>query len=190
MKITMREKEMTARIKRLEEELAAKDRIITFEKNTTSRQLDTFDMCKEIIDRYEEMYKEIIDKHKAIIKEFKEKLQQKPKVESAELSEELAAKDAKIEDLTDRLKIVLKMNSISNNQELITLKESIAKGIRFEYEDFYSEDMKQMEIDAGLKVNDERVAWNKLDDKQKLASFCHSSLTRIFMVLKRYKVLV
>ena len=56
--------------------------------------------------------------------------------EIARLRNELAAKQAEIESLTDRLRTALKMDDITKNQALMTLKHDISWRLRLDYADY------------------------------------------------------
>jgi hypothetical protein len=86
-----------------------------------------------------------------------------------EAEKQIAELNAKVEDLTQRLKTSLCMSSINHNQELLTLKANIASAITPEYEDYQIG--KDVPYDA-----DEYIARG-------------ASLHRIFRCLKRLGVL-
>ena len=74
----------------------------------------------------------------------------------------------KIQDLTERLKSSLQMDSVSNNQKLITLKKDIANNLQLEYEDFQES--------LSSKYSEDEFEANR------------ATLSRIFRTLKRLSI--
>lgn len=77
---------------------------------------------------------------------------------------------SKIADLTERLKTAMQMDSISQNQELITLKSDLANSLKLEYTDY---------------LNDKDAECNP----DTFGAF-RSSLTRIFKTLRRFGIMI
>jgi hypothetical protein len=86
-----------------------------------------------------------------------------------EAEKQIAELNAKVEDLTQRLKTSLSMDRITHNQELLTLKTEIARVLAPEYEDY------QISKDVPY------------DADEYIARGC--SLHRIFRLLKRFGIL-
>ncbi|MDR3353406.1 MAG: hypothetical protein LBO21_00035 [Synergistaceae bacterium] len=83
---------------------------------------------------------------------------------------DIEAERNQVNDLTGRLKTLLKMDGISQNQELATLKTDLAKSLKVEYADFINN--KNAECD------------------QDIFGAYRGSLTRIFKTLRRFGIMI
>ena len=90
------------------------------------------------------------------------------KNELSSLRDSLAEKNGQIEDLTQRLRASLQMDSISKTQELITLKNDISEALKLDYADY-------------TKSKDSPHS----DD---LFEAYRATLGRIFKLLKRFEI--
>lgn len=88
--------------------------------------------------------------------------------EVAVKDKQLTEKNGQIEDLTQRLRTSLQMDSISKSQELITLKNYISEALKLDYADY-------------TKSKDGPY-------NEDLFEAYRSTLTRIFKLLKRYGI--
>lgn len=77
---------------------------------------------------------------------------------------------SKIADLTERLKTSMQMDSISQNQELVTLKSDLANSLKLEYADYLNDKDSECNPDT-------------------FGAF-RSSLTRIFKTLRRFGIMI
>lgn len=75
---------------------------------------------------------------------------------------------SKISDLTERLKLSMQMDTISQNQELITLKSDLLNSLKLEYDDYLH--------DKDIECNSDTFGAFR------------SSLTRIFKTLRRFGI--
>ena len=82
--------------------------------------------------------------------------------------EQILALQNQVSDLTERLRTSLNMDSISKNQELITLKNDISEALKLDYADY-------------TKSKDGPY-------NEDLFEAYRSTLTRIFKLLKRYGI--
>lgn len=82
----------------------------------------------------------------------------------------LSEKQAEVVDLTERLKIALRMEDISQSQELVTLKTDLSNSLRIEYADYLA--------------NREKVCTVDMFEAHR------GSLTRVFKTLRRFGITV
>jgi len=153
MKFTQTLNEYAEKVKLLEKQIQDRD------LNNTKLQRELHSQQAKLKTEQKKHEEELYERDKQI-KHLNSDLEKK-KTECEE-------KENAIVDLTERLKVSLQMDSISQNQELITLKKEIVKDLKLEYLDF-------------VKYKDVEYSSDNYEAFR-------GSLIRIFKALKRYDI--